>query len=267
METITDSKVNEPFSEFNQPIDFWCYETIHESEDETTHESENGTKHETEDEGVDTLPITHKSRQIIDIKFETLISCFKIKPGDIIFIEGNVGSGKTSLLYQLQLEYYDMYNFIEEPIHKFDHLIKFDDSISFDKMLIKNQLPIALIIMTNILEKYKDNKINIIDRHPCSAKLFLEYYLQKHNKLNLYITELNEFTELLENLYKSLKDRNQLLIYINSNPKKCYKRCMKRGREVEKNYTEQYFIDLNNIYKSKIHSLANTNVLFLDKDK
>jgi len=55
-------------------------------------------------------------------------------------------------------------------------------------------------------------------------------------------------------------------IYLRSDPEQCYERCIKRGRESEKNITLEYIIDIHNLHEEKYLKAVkdNMNIIVID---
>lgn len=165
----------------------------------------------------------------------------------IFHIEGNIGSGKTTLINNIKHKINNSI-FIDEPLNKWIESI---DGISIFDLYNSDKKRWALTFQLYVLltikmsyEKIENNKYILSERSYVSAHIFAEM-LHENN----YMTDL-EFG-VYEKLYKNFVelDDNEIYIYIKSSPETCYDRCVKRNRKSENKYTLDYLQSINEYHE------------------
>lgn len=162
-----------------------------------------------------------------------------------IIIEGNIGSGKTSLLNFLKNEDKDI-EIITEPIEKWTNyngvnLLEgmYKDPLKFAFYL---QSYVQLTLIENYLQK-KKKPLKLMERSFLSA----HFCFVQNMKEQGYIQELQY--HLLDDwfnfLMKNLKISPNLIIYIKTTPEVAYERCKKRARNEETTVSFQLFKQLH----------------------
>lgn len=175
----------------------------------------------------------------------------------IITIDGNIGSGKTSILNYLHKTYKlpidlepveSWNNFLMKLYDKQQDVFKFQVRIWLDRCWVQE----------------KSDAVVLMERSPYFIKnTFIETAYQ------LDMISEHEHTILLE-LHKktdSLWASNRY-IYLRSSPENCYKRLKKRNRPVEKNITEDYIKRLHQSHEDNYnHAVDNKmNISVIDVD-
>ena len=190
----------------------------------------------------------------------------------IISIEGNIGSGKSTLINKLKT-YFSASNvlFLDEPLNEWleikdnsgtDILEKFYDdkekySFSFQMM--------AYISRLNTLKKaLKDNHNNIIiterslstDKHVFAKMLFDSNYINtyEYQIYNKWFDSFNEETSLTH------------IIYVNADPNVCFNRIEERSRNGENKISKDYLINCHNYHNKMIDTYKKTNIPILNLD-
>ncbi len=167
----------------------------------------------------------------------------------IITIDGNIGSGKSSIL-----NYIHRNNKIAidlEPVDNWNqYLFKiYEDNTDYFKFDIRVWLDRAWI-------QEKTDKITIlVERSPSFIKNVFIQYQYDNNLLNDDEYKiLNELYNKTDNLWN-----NNKYIYLRSNPEKCLNRIKKRNRNCEKNISLEYLTDLHNYHELNYEKIKNTN--------
>jgi len=166
-----------------------------------------------------------------------------------IFIEGNIGAGKTTLINEFvkKKKYFTGY---QENIKRWMELGLLQKSYIDPKNgLLIFQL---YILFDKLCRIQHDGKNKIIERSGLADRLvFLELAIQ--NKLissndvdiydDLYKKMLNKF-----DLYK-----NAIFIYLDVNPEICYQRLLKRNRNIESKIVDiDYLKNIDKFYRNNL---------------
>ena len=162
----------------------------------------------------------------------------RLKSKYIFSIEGNIGSGKTTVIRHLQQIYGDQVVLVEEPVKDWQNLEgenllkkKNDDlnrwGYSFEAYV--------LITKMNELTKvaFSDKKIILIERCMLTDKVFFD---------------INVENFLSNNVYPKLSG----IIYLDTPVEECINRMIKRGRKEEKSLTKEYLTQLDDNFKKVI---------------
>jgi hypothetical protein len=176
----------------------------------------------------------------------------------IITIDGNIGSGKSTVL-----NYIHKNNKIAidlEPVENWDlHLKKLYESgikTSSYNFQIKVWLDRCWV------QEKSDNILMLMERSP----YFIKNVFVENAKNEKSITK--EEYDTLHSLYKKTDNLWEPYgyIYFRSDPQQCYERCIKRGRESEKNITLEYITDIHNLHEEKYLKAVkdNMNITVID---
>ena len=169
----------------------------------------------------------------------------------IVSIEGNIGSGKSTLLEKLRLEFKDnkYVRFLREPVDEWEKIKDKDGntmlqkfyanqaeySFAFQMMAYISRLTIIRENVRDIMaavKKYKEEGIEskkyilITERSLYTDKYVFAKMLYDQGKIEdvKYQIYLNWFDEFAKDF--PVND----VIYVNTDPKKCYERIHKRAR-------------------------------------
>lgn len=170
----------------------------------------------------------------------------------IITIDGNISSGKSTLL-----NYIHKNNKIAidlEPVEKWDlHLKKLYDT---DIKSSSYNFQIKVWLDRCWIQEKSDNILMLMERSP----YFIKNVFVENAKNDKSITE--EEYNTLQSLYKKTDNlwEPSGYIYLRSDPVQCYERCIKRGRESEKNITLEYITEIHNLHEEKYLKAINDNM-------
>ncbi len=175
----------------------------------------------------------------------------------IITIDGNIGSGKSSIMNYLHKSYKISIDL--EPVESWNTYLAnmYDTNSDTFKFQVRIWLDRCWI-------QEKTDKLIIMERSPYFIKnTFINV---AHN---LQMINDNEY-EILMNLHKKT-DMLWLCnkyIYLRSSPENCYKRLRKRNRLSEKNITEEYIKILHNSHEENVKNALNNNmnIIVIDVD-
>jgi deoxyadenosine/deoxycytidine kinase len=176
----------------------------------------------------------------------------------IITIDGNIGSGKTSVLNYLHKTYKIPIDL--EPVESWNsYLTKlYDDSSDVFKFQVRIWLDRCWI-------QEKSDKITVLmERSP--------YFIRDTFISCAYDSKLisQHERDILLDLHKKTDTiwSCNTYIYLRSKPENCYRRIKKRNRLCEKNITEEYINTLHryheNTYTNAINN--NMNIIVIDVD-
>ena len=178
----------------------------------------------------------------------------RLKSKYIFSIEGNIGSGKTTIIHHLQKIYGDQVILVEEPVKDWQNLEgenllkkKNDDlnrwGYSFEAYV--------LITKMNELTKfaYSDKKIILIERCMLTDKVFFDINVE-----NGFSNPMEEamFKNLYEFLSNNVYPKLSGIIYLDTPVEECINRMIKRGRKAEKSLTKEYLTQFDDGFKKVI---------------
>ena len=174
----------------------------------------------------------------------------------IITIDGNIGSGKSTILNYLHSNY-NIYIDLE-PLDKWKFFL---DNIYNNKKNYFN-FQIRVWLDRSWIQEKDYNTTIIMERSP--------YFIR--NTFNKYTYDNNLITTQENNIINELYNKTDIIwnsnnyIYIKSNPEKCLERINMRGRENEKNITLEYLKSIHkyheDTYKKAIEN--NMNIINID---
>ena len=178
----------------------------------------------------------------------------KLKTKYIFSIEGNIGSGKSTVIHHLQRLYGDQVILVEEPVKDWQNL-------EGENLLDKKNKGLnrwgysfeayVLITKMNELTKvaFQDKKIILIERCMLTDKVFFD--LNVENGLSNPMEEAM-FKNLYEFLSKNVYPKLSGIIYLDTPVDECIHRMILRGRKEEKSITKEYLQQLDDNFKKVI---------------
>lgn len=149
----------------------------------------------------------------------------------IITIDGNIGSGKTTILEILQKKYNQMISL--EPLSEWESYLNdiYKNNVGYFNFQLKIFLDRAFI-------QSKSNQIIFMERSPkFTRSTFIEVYKDKFST-----QEYNIIQHLYDNAdhqYNKTIIEPVMYIYIQTNPDICYERIKQRNRECELNIDKE----------------------------
>ncbi len=173
----------------------------------------------------------------------------------LICIEGNIASGKTTLLEMLysRLSINSEINRIYEMIPDERILDKFYRNEKVNNFFIE----VAYLEerFSQLIKEFDSQKINICD--------YSFYRSQIMSLINLDKDELKLFTKLF-NILNDIVPRPSLMIYINSTNEKISSNLQKRNRHFEKEINMSYIENLSLLYKDFFNSYTHSGLLIIN---
>lgn len=190
-----------------------------------------------------------------------------------IYIEANIGCGKSTFLNMLKQNMGDKVNTIKEPVDEWtemkdengeDILVKYyADMRRWSFTFQINSLSSRL---NRLISQYDKNKINFIERSiysdkNCFSKLCFKY--KNMDKLELY--QYEQIFKLMDNNL-NMSIAPDIIIYLKATPETCYKRIAERSRNGEGNIPIKYLEDLHEIHENWMEENRRNNVKIMEID-
>ena len=201
----------------------------------------------------------------------------------IVSIEGNIGSGKSTLLENLRKQYANHTHiiFLQEPIDEWEKITDNEGntmlkkfyanqekySFAFQIMVYISRLTILRQTIKNIIHDTINQYIIITERSLYTDKHVFAKMLYDQGKIEdvCYQIYLNLFEEFVNDFPISN------VVYVNTNPEKCYERIHKRARDGEEvipltyltdchHYHEEFLDENTGIKSSKLILNGNTDI-------
>jgi deoxyadenosine/deoxycytidine kinase len=171
-----------------------------------------------------------------------------------IAIEGNIGSGKTTLARKLARDL--KARLIEEKFSDNPFLPKFYDSPD------KNAFPLELFFMA---ERYHQLK-NLTKQDLFQPQMISDYFFVKSKLFaqnNLKHDEMQLFNRLFDIMLSSLS-KPDILVYLHSDIDRLQNNIKIRGREFEQNISDVYLQNIQDKYYDYLRKQDDFPVLVLD---
>lgn len=172
---------------------------------------------------------------------------------EYIAIEGNIGSGKTSICRKLAEELNA--DLILERFEENEFLAEFYREPN------RNALPLELWFMA---ERYKQLSTYFQSGNIFYQKVFADYVFDKtilFAQNNLNHSEFHIFSQVFKLLKKQMP-RPEYIIYLHRPVEVLLMQIEKRGREYEKNIASDYLSNLHSQYDTYLRSLSNMDILY-----
>lgn len=169
-------------------------------------------------------------------------------------IEGNIGSGKTSLSKMISSEF-DANLILEE----FEENPFLSDFLEDQKV---NPLGVELQFL---IDRFHQLQSPTNDKKPTVADYFIEKSLVFSGN-NLSKIEKNLFDSYYSVLFDKIT-KPDLLVYLSVNSDRLLKNIRKRGRKIEQDLTARYLESIHQSYLEYLKSKTNEIVLILDVSK
>ena len=190
-----------------------------------------------------------------DLSLNNPASNLSVKNYNYIAIEGNIGSGKTSLSKQISADFNTklmLERFIDNPF-----LAKF----------YKNPRDFAFKLeMSFLADRYQQTNKDLSQLNFFNNNIISDYDVHKSlifSKINLNPDEFNLYRKLFYSLYKSIV-RPDLIIFLNQTIENLKINIKKRGRDYEASISDEYLISINKSYSEFFKSRPDLNVKFID---
>jgi deoxyguanosine kinase len=166
-------------------------------------------------------------------------------------IEGNIGSGKTTLSKKISSEYEA--NLILEEFEENPFLSDFLEDQKVNPLGVELQF---------LIDRFHQLKSPFSNSKPTVADYFIEKSLVFSNN-NLSTIEKNLFDNYYSVLFEKIT-KPDLLVYLSVNSERLLKNIKKRGRKIEQDITPKYLESIHESYLDYLKNKKNESVLILD---
>ena len=190
-----------------------------------------------------------------DLVLNNPCNLLSIRNYNYIAIEGNIGSGKTSLSKQISADFNTklmLERYIDNPF-----LAKFYD----------NPRDFAFKLeMSFLADRYQQTNEDLSQLNFFNKNIISDYDIHKSlifSKINLNSDEFNLYRKLFYSLYKSIV-KPDLIIFLNQTIENLKGNIKKRGRDYESSISDEYLISINKSYSEFFKSRPDLNVKFID---
>lgn len=191
----------------------------------------------------------------------------------IISIDGNIGSGKSTILTCLKFFFNNKKDiiFLDEPVSEWEK-IKDKDNVTILEKFYNNQSKYSfafqmmayisrLSLLKDAIEK-NPNAIIITERCLNTDRYVFSKMLYDSGKLEdieyqIYLKWFDNFN-YLQNIHKT--------IYLKTDPDICYKRINKRSREGESNISLEYLENCDKYHEDMINNILKENCLVINSN-
>ena len=185
----------------------------------------------------------------------------------IISIEGNIGSGKSTIINDLKQIKNNNIVFVDEPVNEWLNIksngknaleLFYEDQ---DKNSFWFQVLAYITRLRNLLEiiKQNPNKIIITERSIYTDKYVFAQMLFDSGKIS--DIEFQTYNYWFDTFEKETKINT--ILYVNTNPKECYNRIQIRNREEENNIEQSYLNDCHNKHIDWINN-EKCNIVYIN---
>jgi deoxyadenosine/deoxycytidine kinase len=178
----------------------------------------------------------------------------------LISIEGNIGSGKSTIINFLKTLDSDNIIFVDEPVNEWLN-IKVDGKNALEMFYEDQktnsfwfQILAYITRLRNLLNTIKENpdKIIISERSIYTDKNIFAQMLYEQG--NLSEIEMKTYSYWFDTFEKETK--LDLVLYVNTGPEECFNRIKKRNRDEESNIPLEY---LSHCHNKHLEWLNNTD--------
>lgn len=165
-----------------------------------------------------------------------------------VAIEGNIGSGKTSLLKFFKKN--SLVEVIEEPVKKWQNVngnntleLMYSDPKRWSYLFESY----VLLTMMQVHHRPQTTPVRLLERSAYSARYcFME---NLHRSGMLSTVEYTIFQEWFDYLMANEKPQIDLIVYLRTSPEKCMERIKKRSRDEESSVSMELLNSLHERYE------------------
>lgn len=171
-----------------------------------------------------------------------------LKTSITVAVEGNIGSGKTSLLKYFKQN--PLVEVVEEPVKRWQDV---DGANTLDLMYSDPKRwsylfeTYVLLTMMEIHHRPQTSPVRLLERSAYSARFCFVENLHRSGVLST--VEYKIFQEWFEYLMSHEKPQIDLIVYLRTSPEKCMERIKKRSRNEETSVTMDLLNSLHEKYE------------------
>jgi deoxyadenosine/deoxycytidine kinase len=180
---------------------------------------------------------------------------YKLSKYKFIAIEGNIGSGKTSLSKMISNDF--NFNLMLESFTENTFLPKFYNDQA------RYAFPLE---MSFLADRYAQLSQDTNDYHITNGFIVADYHISKSllfSKITLSNDEYKLYQKFFEQFYNQLNQPN-LYVYLHQNTASLIKNIKNRGRDYEQNIQPEYLENINNSYLEFINNNTDLNIKTID---
>jgi deoxyadenosine/deoxycytidine kinase len=184
-------------------------------------------------------------------------------------IEGNIGSGKTTLINKLKEK--NIYEVIEEPVDVWLNITG-DDNKNLLGLFYEDPNRYAYLFQTMVfktrlqsLDKPQEKNIRFSERSIWTDKYVFGIYCIESGKMNkLEKNCYHTWFDWLEEKFNPVPDG---IIYVQTSPEKCLQRIKSRQRSEENSIPIEYLKELHDRHDNWINNWTKTPVLIINNEE
>jgi len=187
----------------------------------------------------------------------------------IIYIDGNIGSGKTTLIQNITDMYPNVYPIYENVSQWINSKLLEDYYSNPKKYAFEFQMEVIksrVIQYNEVLSRIVTNKYNVVilliersfeSNMYCFAKRLYKQGNISRKQWNMYMKEYNNILQILQQNYHT-KATRIYYIRLNTNPGVCKSRIKQRNRSEENGITLSFLEEID-MYHKQLYDVLKTN--------
>jgi deoxyadenosine/deoxycytidine kinase len=191
----------------------------------------------------------------------------------LISIEGNIGSGKSTIIKNLKEHFKNEKNiiFLQEPVDEWDKIRDNNNNTILSKFYLnqkKYSFAFQMMAYISRLALFKktieDNPNSIIITERCLntdryvfAKMLYDDKMLEDVEYKIYLKWFDHFANICN---------TQKIIYLKTDPKTCYSRISKRNRGGESNISIEYLENCHKYHENMINNSHNDELLIINSN-
>ncbi len=189
-------------------------------------------------------------------------------------IEGNIGSGKSTLCKMLEVFYSGDAEVIYEPVDEWKSVKNTDNDKNLLQCYYEDQNRwgfsfqlYGLLTRFQDIMKTQDKELRFVERSIFSYKNVFARFLHENGKLNSLEWKMYEqwFDWISKGSFE-VENRPNGFIYLRANPKTSYNRMLKRERSEEKCVPIEYLESVNKYHEEWLSTEEQKKILIIDVD-
>lgn len=188
-----------------------------------------------------------------------------------LYVEANIGSGKTTILNIIKEYFNNKINTIQEPVDEWiTHYDQEGNNIltkyyqDMKRWAFTFQINSLSTRLNRLLKEYQADKPNIIERSIFSdGNCFSKLCMQDGNMDQLEFYNYQQILKLMANNFNVKSDG---IIYLKTEPKTCQERINNRSRSGEEEISLDYLNKLHQVHEEWIQQMNKEGIPILELD-